>query len=278
MNESDQVIFDQLLNSYLMKWIKRFFYFLFFLYSVACVLLYFNQERIIFLPSPLASSFSFSAGDEINIPVADNVNLNGLWLRSPNSKGVILYWHGNKGSNRRCLHQAQNLYGLGYDVFMPDYRGFGKSGGKIYSEKQLMADAQKAYDYLLEHYKEKEIALLGYSLGSGIAAHLAMENNPQQLFMVAPYKSMVAMKNLIAPFIPSFLMKYQLRTDKILTQIDCPITLFHGTNDELIPYEHSVFIQNQQPNKIKLVTLKGVGHRKAIFSNLLRSKLGQALN
>ncbi len=189
-----------------------------------------------------------------------------------------MYWHGNKGSNRRCLRQADNLYGLGYDVFMPDYRGYGKSGGVIHSEKQLMTDAQKAYDYLLEHYSEKDIALLGYSLGSGVAAHLAMENNPRQLFMVAPYKSMVAMKNLIAPFVPSFLMKYQLRTDEILTKIDCPIMLFHGTQDELIPYEHSLFFQKQQPNKIELVALEGVGHRRAIFSSLLRSRLSQALN
>lgn len=261
-----------------MKWIKRLLYFIFSLYAIGCIVLYFNQERMIFIPHKLPSNFSFSAGEEINIPVDDNVNLNALWLKNANSKGVILYFHGNKGSNRRCLRQTDNLYGHGYDVFMPDYRGYGKSDGEIYSEDQLMTDAQKTYDFLRQHYDENEIVLLGYSLGSGIATRLAQDNNPQQLYLVSPYKSMVAMKNIIAPFVPSFLMKYPLRTDQKLPQVDCPITIFHGTSDELIPYDHAVFLKEQQPNAIELVALNGVSHRGAIFSNLLRKKLRQSLN
>ena len=260
-----------------MKWIKRFFYFLLSLYIISCGVLYLGQEKMIFFPSLLSSDFTFRNGEEIYIPIGDDMNLNALWLRKPNSRGVILYWHGNKGSNQRCLHQAENLYGLGYDVFMPDYRGYGKSDGSICSEEQLLADAQKVYDFLLLHYQEKKIVLLGYSLGTGIATHLAVENKPQQLFLVSPYKSMIAMKNIILPFIPSFLMKYKFRTDEKLKKVHCPITLFHGTRDELIPYEHSVFMHNQQPQKIKLIELSGASHRSAIFSHLLRSELAQSL-
>jgi len=259
-----------------MKWLKRLFYLGVTLYVLACVVLFFFQEKLIFHPSSLPKSFQFRAGQEVTIAVEDGIELNALWLKQRSAKGVILYWHGNKGSNRRCLHQAENLYGLGYDVFMPDYRGYGKSAGQPKSEKQMHQDAQKVYDYLLEHYKEEQIAVLGYSLGSGVATHLALENNPQQLFLVAPYKSLVAMKNIIAPFVPSFLMKYKMRTDQKIKKIDCPITLFHGTADELIPYEHSLFLKNQQ-TKAELVSLQGVSHRGAIFSQLLRRTLGQKL-
>lgn len=260
-----------------MKWIKRFFYFLAFLYLLACIIGFFAQEKLIFHPVQLAANFSFRSGEEVFVPIDDHLEMHAMWLRHTNSKGVILYWHGNMGSNRRCMGQAEHLFGGGYDVFMPDYRGYGKTQGTIISEQQLIADAQKTYDYLRQYYDENKIAICGYSLGTGIATQLAINNKPQQLFLIAPYKSMVAMKNKIAPFLPSFLMKYKFRTDKYIDSVDCPISLFHGTNDELIPYDHSVYLQRISPDNIDLISLKGVSHRGAIFSGqvqyLLKNKL-----
>lgn len=260
-----------------MKWIKRLALLLLTLYGLACGVLFFQQEQMIFQATKLPSDFSFWTGEEIFIPLADEVRLHALWLRQDKPRGVILYWHGNRGSNRRCLRQAEKLYGLGYDVFMPDYRGYGKSGGNISSQKQLFADAQTTYDWLLQHYSEDRLVLLGYSLGSGIATQLAKENQPQQLFLVAPYRSMIAMKNLILPVAPSFLMKYPLRNDKNLPKINCPITLFHGTNDELIPFAHSQYLHTLQPQLSELVPLNGIGHRGAIFSQQVRRVLTQKL-
>lgn len=260
-----------------MKWIKRFLYLLFFLYALGCTILYFQQERMIFQPSELSKGFQFWAGEEVYIPVAEEVNLHALWLKNAGSRGVVLYLHGNRGSNRRCLRQAENLAGLGYDILMPDYRGYGKSDGHIQSEAQLFQDAQKVYDWLKQQYREDQIVVLGYSLGSGIATYLASENSPKHLCLVAPYESMLAMKNLFAPFVPSFLMKYPLRTDKRLPEVQVPVTLFHGDRDELIPFEHSVTLQSLSPDHIKLVSLSNSGHRGAIFSMILRSELAQIL-
>lgn len=256
-----------------MKWIKRLAYLMGSLYVLACIALYFQQERIIFRPDVLAQNFQFWSGEEIRIPVGDELDLHAIWLRESGARGVIMYWHGNRGSNRRCLRQAENLAGLGYDVFMPDYRGFGKSGGTINSQEELFTDAQTAYNWLKQHYTEDQIIICGYSLGSGVASYLAANNAPEHLFLVAPYRSMVAMKDLLFPVVPSFLIKYPLRNDRQLPLVKSPVTLLHGTHDELIPFEHSEYLQQLLPERAKLVPLKGVGHRRSIFSSVLRREL-----
>ena len=119
-------------------------------YVIACASLYFVQDEFWFNPSKLPSSHEFRSGEEVNLEVEEGVSINCLWMKEPRSKGVILYLHGNKGSNRRCWRQAQNIAGNQFDIFMPDYRGFGKSDGENYSERQLFADMQIVYDFLLQ--------------------------------------------------------------------------------------------------------------------------------
>lgn len=259
-----------------MKWIKRLGVLLFILYALACVALYFTQERILFNPDTLPQDFVFSSGEEVELEVEKGISINCLWLKEPGSKGAILYLHGNRGSNRRCLHQAETMQGKSYDIFMPDYRGYGKSDGLIVSEKQLFNDAQKAYDFLKQHYQENQIVVVGYSIGSGIASYLAANNQPQQLILLAPYCSMVDMKNRTVPLLPDFLLKYPLRTDEYLQKTAAPITLFHGLQDDVIPVECSEDLKALKPDAIQLITMQE-GHRGVIFSHIFRERMGELL-
>ena len=248
------------------------------IYVLVCIGLYTQQNKIFFNPQKLSEEHTFRLGEEVEVEVAEDIFLNCVWLKERRSKGVILYLHGNKGSNRRCLHQAENMSGNQYDIFMPDYRGYGKSDGVIYSEDQLFADMQKVYDFLKEQYTERQIVIVGYSLGSGMASWLAANNHPKQLFLIAPYISLVDMKNRFTySAFPNFLVKYPLNNQEHLAAVRCPITLFHGTNDELIPYESSEILQQISPKKIQLVPLKGVGHRRAIFDGRFRSTVRELL-
>ncbi len=260
-----------------MKALKRFGWFTGVVYLLACVGLYFFQDLIIFRPQPLPEDHHFRTGMEVEIPVEGELSINALWIREARSKGVILYLHGNRGSNRRCLRQTRGMQGHGYDIFMPDYRGYGKSDGAIYSEEQMHADIQKVYAYLKQHYSESQIIVLGYSLGTGMATYLTAHNNPQQLVLVAPYLSMVNLKNRWAPFIPNFLVKYPLKSEDWIDQIEQPITLFHGTEDQVIPYDSSegLLRLNQQGNK--LITLQGEGHRGALFNPIFKRQLALIL-
>ncbi|HEX8675781.1 MAG TPA: alpha/beta fold hydrolase, partial [Segetibacter sp.] len=104
---------------------------------------------MIFFPEKLDKDFKFRFYhnfEEISVKTHDNISLNGLLFRADSSKGVIFYLHGNAGSLNSWGEVAPTYTGLKYDVFMLDYRGYGKSEGKIYSEKQLYQDTQIAYD------------------------------------------------------------------------------------------------------------------------------------
>ncbi len=242
------------------------------LYLLAMIIVYSIQEKLLFNPSVLSEHHRFRTGQEIEIDVADDISLNTVLIDAPQEKGAILYLHGNRGSNRRCLRQALVYDGLGYDILMPDYRGYGKSDGTMISQDQAYSDVQKVYDYLKGIYGENRIIILGYSLGSGMASYLAAQNNPAALHLVAPYKSLIAMKNEFAPFLPSFLLKYPFRNDEHLKKVSCPVTLYHAPDDELIPYDHGEALSTINP-KFKLITLNGAGHRGSIFHQSVRKNI-----
>ena len=164
-----------------------------------------------------------------------------------------------------------------YDIFMPDYRGYGKSEGEIYSEQQLFDDVQKVYDFLKQQYAENQIVIVGYSLGSGMASWLAANNHPKQLFLIAPYVSFIDLKNRYTYLLPNFLVKYPLNNKAHLASVRCPVTLFHGTEDELIPFDSSEELQQVNPQNIRLIPLEGVSHRRAIFDGRFRAGVREVL-
>ena len=117
-------------------------------YLVICILLYIFQERLIFFPEKLNKDYRFSFNqpfEEVLISTKDKTNLHGLLFTSTNSKGLVFYLHGNAGSLASWGYVAKRFTSLGYDVFLLDYRGFGKSDGTIKSQRQLFEDAQTAY-------------------------------------------------------------------------------------------------------------------------------------
>ena len=189
-----------------MKLIKRMGGVLLVLYVLVCIGLYFIQDQIIFAPDTLPESHRFRSGKEIEVAVDDNVFLN-TWVReSDNPQGVIIYFHGNRGNIRRCIRQVQSFAPSDYKVYMPDYRGYGKSDGAITSQKQLFSDAQLVYDRVVSENPGVDISIVGYSLGSGMASFLAANNPIKRLILIAPFKSIVDMKNRYFPLIPNFLI------------------------------------------------------------------------
>jgi uncharacterized protein len=118
-------------------------------------LLYFFQEKQIFFPEKLDGNFKFSFSQkfqELNIKTDDDQLLNGLLFKADNSKGLISYLHGNAGSFNSLGQIAKTYTDLGYDVFLLDYRGFGKSDGSISSQEQLFQDVQIAYNEIKKRY------------------------------------------------------------------------------------------------------------------------------
>ena len=140
-------------------------------FVVGCGVFYFRQENMIFYPEALPPDFQYSFParfDEVTISV-DGAVINALHFKTDTPKGAIVYFHGNAGNLSGWGEVALDFTRLGYDVLIPDYRGYGKSTGKIYSEKMLHRDAAVAYDYLKGRYQEDQIVIYGRSIGTGIA-------------------------------------------------------------------------------------------------------------
>ena len=82
----------------------------------------------------------------------------------------------------------------------------------------------------------------------------------------------------MVPFFPNFILKYQFRNDEKVKNVTCPVTVFHGTADEVLPYEASLKLKDIRPDLIEFFTLKGVSHRQTIFNHIVRNKIGELLN
>lgn len=232
-------------------------------YLVICGLLYFFQEKLIFFPEKLDKDYQltfYQDYQEINIKMHDNILLNSILFKADSSKEVIFYLHGNAGSVNSWGEVAAIYTALHYDVFMPDYRGYGKSEGKIRSEAQLFQDIQTVYDSLKTKYDESKIIVLGYSIGTGPATKIASANHPKLLILQAPFYSMADLVKHIYPVIPTFILKYPFKTNKYIQQCSMPIVIFHGKQDEIIYYNSSVKLKELMKKTDTLITLDGSGH------------------
>jgi uncharacterized protein len=233
------------------------------LYIIVCGLLFFFQEKLIFFPQKLDKDYKFSFNqnfEEINTRTKDNKLLNGILFKTDSSKGLIFYLHGNAGSLITWGDVAKTYTDLHYDVFILDYRGYGKSEGSIDGQGQLFQDIQTVYDKLKEKYSEDKIIVLGYSIGTGLAAKVASTNNPRLLILQAPYYSMTDMMRHKYPIIPTFILKYKLETDDYIRNCKMPVVIFHGDQDEVIYYGSSLKLKAEFKKQDTLITLVGQGH------------------
>ena len=176
---------------------------------------------------------------EINIPFEGGA-INGLKFSAAEPKGAILFFHGNFGDVSGWGAYGADFAALGYDFYIFDYPGYGKSDGKISSQQQLFASADAMSRYVLEQHSSKKLAMIGYSIGSGIAAQQAAKWDAARLILLAPYFSFERLAHEKIPFVPKFLIRYKIPTAEFLQAArGTQITLIHGAADELIPVHHS---------------------------------------
>jgi len=228
----------------------------FMLYLIASVLIgsmllitvlgYFYQEKLLFHPTKLLDDHHFAFEipfEEVQIRMNDGIELHGILFPVAESKGLIFYLHGNAGSVEEWGRIAPQYADLPYDLFILDYRGFGKSGGKIESEVQFFSDVQSVYRHFIEWYGEDKMIVIGYSIGTAPATMLGAFFNPSKIVLKAPFFNLLDIKNRYYPFIPNFALRYAFENNEHLKNTRSQVIIYHGGSDELIPYESSELLK-----------------------------------
>jgi len=230
--------------------------------------LYFLQEKILFRPTILPQEYKFEFSypfQELFLKTDGEAIINALHFKAENSKGVILYFHGNAGNLSRWGVITEYFVNLNYDVLVMDYRGYGKSTGPL-SEEALYNDAQFCFNYLKNEYKEDRITIYGRSLGTGIAAYIASKNSPKQLILETPYYSIADIAKQKFPLVPTkYLLKYKLPTFKFIQKVRCSIAILHGTEDHVIPFKSGEKLFNAAPKHKTTFTIIQQGNHNNLI-------------
>jgi len=233
------------------------------IYSLILFLLFRYQEKFIFLPDKLEQNFVFKFDNQFEekfIETSDNKNLHGLLFKAKESKGLVFYLHGNEGAVNSWDFLNDIYTNRGYDLFLLDYRGYGKSSGTISGEKQFLDDIEQAYSAISKTYADSQIVIIGHSLGTYPAAVLAAKHSPGLLMLLSPYYSLQDIVSSKYPVIPNFILKYKFPTFEFIPKISCPIVIFHGQNDKLIKPESAIRLKKLAKTGDELYIIQNLGH------------------
>ncbi len=250
-----------------MKSVKLFFGTILSLFAILYLIyisyIYLNQAEMIFQSTKLNADYKFKFKEnfeELNIPSFDSKKINGLLFKTPNSKGLVFYLHGNAGMLDTWGNNAKIYTDLGYDFFILDYRGFGKSEGEIESETQVTKDVQIVYDELSKRCDSSKIIIVGYSIGTGVATFLASKVKSKALILQAPFYNFIDFTESRVPFYPNFLKKFNFETNLNIRKVKSPIYIFHGKEDKLIPIENSQKLKKLLKPNDQFFELKNQDH------------------
>ena len=256
-----EIFASGLTGKVIFRWVKV----IILVYCAAGFALYYFQDYFLFHPIPLARNhrYNFSVPyKELNIPydAASNLNIIQFAATGKPTKGVVLYFHGNRKNISWYARHAPALTRQGYEVWMPDYPGFGKSTGKL-TEKRLYEYATQIYKLARTRYGKDDIIIYGKSMGTGIASYLASVNDCRELILETPYYSM---HSLAAHYFPIYavskLIHYRLPTFEYLPKVMAPVTIFHGTSDWVIPYSNAKELETVLKPGDQFITIEGGSH------------------
>jgi fermentation-respiration switch protein FrsA (DUF1100 family) len=212
-------------------------------------LMYFPTRDITRTPAFIPLPF-----EEVRLKTEDGIGLHAWFIPHAKSGRVVLICHGNGGNIGHRIDLCELLHDAGLNVFLFDYRGFGRSEARP-DELGTYSDAFAAYDWLREKgFADKQILLLGESLGGAVAADLAARTQPGGLILQSTFTSMTAIGRQVYFFLPvGWLCTFKYDTLSKLGRIHCPVLIMHGRSDKLIPFQHAekLFAAANEPKLLR---------------------------
>jgi esterase/lipase len=204
------------------------------IYCIIGIALFYLQDKILFHPERLSLDYQFqfpNSFKEIFIPVnkKDTIHLVQFFpdktIDTLKSKGVVLFFHGTKGNVKDCAERVSLYTKNGYEVWMPDYPGFGKSVGLL-NEKQLYEEGFQIMRLAENKFTKDEIIVQGEEFGAAIAANIAGFSELKHLILESPYKSVPDVMTTYLPIYPwSSMCHFKMPTVQFLEDVKCPVTV-----------------------------------------------------
>ena len=182
--------------------------------------------------------------EDVYFTASDGVRLNAWFFPaaadSPRAPFAVLICHGNGGNISHRLNLCQALLRTGVSVLVFDYRGYGRSGGKL-SEEGTYRDAQAAWQWLRQRgFAAEKIIALGESLGGGIASELALRETVGGLVLQSTFTNIADLGAEFFPWLPvRWLNTIKYDTLKKLPRVRVPVLVMHSRHDELIRFHHA---------------------------------------
>jgi hypothetical protein len=217
---------------------------------------------------------------DIRIDINDGDTLKGWLIRHRESEDpvnptpLVIYFAGNAGNRSHRIVDTREIASAGFDVLIFDYRGFGDSSGSP-TEAKLEADAKRIWKYACDtlQYSEENIVLFGESLGGAVALSLwsgnpATHPRPAAVILNSTFASMPEVVKWHYPYFPfhHLILDRWLSSDRI-ADVRSPMTLFHGTADEVIPVSQSHILAGKS-TLARLVEIPHATHNNVPFTHL----------
>jgi uncharacterized protein len=260
--------------------IRRVITSIFIIYIAGGFILYFIQDLLLFHPKPLLLNHQFSFTqpfEEINILI-DHRNLSIIKFKTgAHRKGLVLFFHGNMENVEHYSKYPSLFTKNGYELWMIDYPGFGKSTGRR-TEENMYKDALLMYEKAFKEISKDSLIIYGKSIGTGVASYLASERKSKRLILETPYYSIDALAKHYFPIYPVMPMtKYSFPINQYLKKVKSEITIFHGTKDKVVPYVQGKRLYEENTN-IELVTIENGRHNNLSAFPLFQYKLDSLLS
>jgi len=232
-------------------------------------LLYFGQERLLFLPEMGGRELISSPADRglhyetVWLETEDGERLHAWWVPHPQPLAVLHFSHGNAGNLSHRLDSVEMFHDLGLSVLLYDYRGYGRSSGRP-DEAGIEIDALTAWSWLIDQagVAPAQVVLFGRSLGGAVAARLAAElapaAQPGALILESTFTSVPDLAAELYWWLPARrLARIQLDARAALAVADQPTLIVHSRDDEIVPFAHAGRLLEAAPGRAKLLVIEG---------------------
>jgi fermentation-respiration switch protein FrsA (DUF1100 family) len=225
-------------------------------------------DRMIFQPSPGVDLTPEALGIEaesLHLPTEDGVRIHAFHLPAGGASRAVLFLHGNAGNASHRLPNAAALAGLGAQVLLLDYRGYGLSEGSP-SEAGVYADARAGLAHLVETrgIPEGRVVLFGRSVGGAVAVDLAQDRALAGVILESTFTSLSEMARRVAGPLARIFVRSGFDVAGKISRVRAPLLFFHGDRDEIVDYRLGQRLFEVAPAPKHFETISGAGHNDTV--------------